>query len=82
MARASLYDVALIFSQDQDLTEAVDEIKSISMAQNRWIKAASAFPVGANSRNKRGINGTDWITIDKRLYESCIDRRDYRFMRR
>lgn len=82
MARASLYDVALVFSQDQDLTEAVDEIKKISIAQQRWIKVAFAFPVSVGVTNRRGINGTDWIEIDKRLYDSCIDQRDYRHKRR
>ena len=33
MARENLYDVALIFSQDQDLSEAADEVKAISVQQ-------------------------------------------------
>ena len=44
LARENLYDVALIFSQDQDLSEATDEVKAISIQQGRWIKAACAFP--------------------------------------
>ena len=71
------YDVALVFSQDQDLSEATDEVKRFSREQNRWIKLACAFPSGANT-NKRGINGTDWIHIDKNLYDACLDSRDYR----
>jgi uncharacterized LabA/DUF88 family protein len=72
------YDVGLIFSQDQDLSEVADEIKAISILQNRWIQIASAFPVGAGTINKRGINQTKWITIDQTLYQSCLDHRDYR----
>lgn len=72
------YDVALIFSQDQDLTEAVDEIKMIAQRGARWLKVASAFPVSPTSRNKRGINKTDWIRIDRTLYDKCIDPNDYR----
>jgi len=77
-ARKRLYDVAVIFSQDQDLSEVADEVKAISIDQNRWIKVACAFPVSPTSRNKRGINGADWIRIDKTSYDSCIDPRDYR----
>ena len=44
----------------------------------RWIKVASAYPSSPTSRNTRGINGTDWIRIDRATYEDCIDARDYR----
>ena len=40
LALDSKYDVALIFSQDQDLSEAADDVKLISIQQNRWIKRA------------------------------------------
>ena len=72
------YDVALIFSQDQDLSEAAQEIRVIAREQQRWIKVASAFPVSPTSTNRRGINSTDWILIDRATYEVCIDARDYR----
>lgn len=72
------YDVALIFSQDQDLTEAVDEIKSIAVKESRWLNVKCAFPVSPVSRNKRGINKTDWIKIDRAAYDHCIDPYDYR----
>ncbi len=78
MARENLYDVALIFSQDQDLSEAVDEIKAISIQQARWIKVACAFPTSPTAENRRGINATDWITIDRATYDACIDPFDYR----
>ncbi|HUJ45460.1 MAG TPA: NYN domain-containing protein [Opitutaceae bacterium] len=73
-----VYDVALIFSQDQDLSEVADEIRLLAVNQGRWIKIASAFPVSPTTRNKRGINGTDWIQIDRGMYDACIDHRDYR----
>lgn len=72
------YDVALIFSQDQDLSEVAEEIRTIATEQDRWIKVASAYPAAAGYRNARGINKTDWIPIDKALYDACIDQRDYR----
>src|SRR5437868_4453889 len=37
LARLSAYDVALVFSQDQDLSEAADEVRAISIDQRRWI---------------------------------------------
>ena len=72
------YDVALVFSQDQDLSEVADEIRAIAREQRRWIKIASAFPHGPASRNRRGINKTDWVRIDRALYVQCLDPRDYR----
>lgn len=76
--RDELFDVALIFSQDQDLSEVAVEIRRIAARQKRWIKIASAFPLSPASVNKRGINRTDWIKIDKALYDSCVDPGDYR----
>lgn len=76
-AHERLYDVALVFSQDQDLSEVADEVRRISEEQHRWIKVASAFPVSPASRT-RGINKTDWIKIDRKIYDSCIDPNDYR----
>lgn len=72
------YDVAVIFSQDQDLSEAVKEIQSIARKQQRWIKIACAFPFSPAMRNRRGINDTDWIKLDRATYDACIDPNDYR----
>ncbi|MDD5194842.1 MAG: NYN domain-containing protein [Candidatus Omnitrophica bacterium] len=78
LAHAKLYDVGVVFSQDQDLSEVADEIRIISTEQHRWLKIASAFPVSPAYKNSRGINKTDWIRIDRKTYDSCIDSRDYR----
>lgn len=78
MAHQKLYDIALIFSQDQDLTEAVEEVKVIAKEQSRWIKVTSALPVSPTYRNRRGIDKTDWILIDRAVYDSCLDPNDYR----
>lgn len=78
LGRQNAYDVALVFSQDQDLTEAVEEIKEIAVAQNRWIKVVTAYPLSPTSHNRRGIDKTDWLYIDRATYDSCIDPRDYR----
>jgi uncharacterized LabA/DUF88 family protein len=39
LAHRGDYDVALMFSQDQDLSEAADEVRLISHEQQRWIKS-------------------------------------------
>ena len=76
--RSSLCDVALVFSQDQDLSEVADEVRAISIDQGRWFKIASAYPFSPTTRNKRGVNKTDWIRIDRATYDPCIDPVDYR----
>jgi hypothetical protein len=78
MAHRGEYDVAVIVSQDQDLSEVAEEIRAIAHEQDRWIKIACAFPSSPTSRNRRGVNKTDWIRIDREIYDGCLDRRDYR----
>lgn len=78
LAHEQIYDVAIIFSQDQDLSEIAEEIRHIAREQSRWIKIACAYPVSPTCQNTRGINKTDWIKIDRQLYDSCIDQKDYR----
>lgn len=78
LARRNAYDVGVIFSQDQDLSEVAEEIRVVAREQRRWIKIISAFPFSPASRNRRGINKTDWLRIDRTTYDSCLDSRDYR----
>jgi uncharacterized LabA/DUF88 family protein len=68
-------DVVLLFSQDQDFAELATEVRDIAREQRRWVKIASAFPVGEGTRNKRGVDRTDWIPIDQTTYEACLLRR-------
>jgi uncharacterized LabA/DUF88 family protein len=77
-AHEGLCDCIIIFSQDQDLSEVADEIRKIVVSQDRWIKICSAFPSSPTAKNKRGINKTDWIKIDRAAYDQCIDLNDYR----
>lgn len=76
MAIRGEYDVALVFSQDQDLREAVEELRWVSRDQGRWIKVASAFPDGSSC--PFGIGKTDWIPISRTQYEGCLDPVDHR----
>lgn len=78
LALEDKFDVAIIFSQDQDISEVADEVRTISQKDNRWIKIACAFPDSPTIHNRRGINGTDWIRIDRTTYDTCIDQVDYR----
>ncbi len=77
-ARMNEYDVALLFSQDQDLSEAAEDIKKIAREQERWIKIACAFPKSPTYQNQRGVNDTDWIPFDRQFYSACLDPLDYR----
>ena len=78
MAHRKEYDVGLVLSQDQDLSEVAEEIRAIAREQDRWMKIACAFPSSPTSRNRRGIDKTDWVRIDRATYDACLDRRDYR----
>jgi uncharacterized LabA/DUF88 family protein len=78
LARSREYDVALVFSQDQDLSEVADEIRAIAREQGRWIKTASAYPSSPASTNRRGINETDWIRLDRATFDLALDPRGYR----
>jgi uncharacterized LabA/DUF88 family protein len=78
MALRREYDVALVLSQDQDLSEVADEIRHIAREQDRWLRIASAFPFSPTMRNRRGINKTDWIHIDRATYDAALDPVDYR----
>jgi uncharacterized LabA/DUF88 family protein len=78
LARNNQLDVAVIFSQDQDLAEVADDIREIARSQQRWMKIVSAFPSGPNATASRGINKTDWFRMDQEFYDACLDPRDYR----
>jgi hypothetical protein len=60
------------------LSEVAEEIRLIQREQRRWIKIASAYPYSPAVKQFRGIEKTDWIKIDRAMYDRCIDARDYR----
>jgi uncharacterized LabA/DUF88 family protein len=78
MARRNEYDVALLFSQDNDFSEVAQEIRDIAYEYNRWIKIVSAYPYDLTYPKLRGVRKTDWSPITKEEYDSCIDGTDYR----
>lgn len=61
LARKKQFDVAVIYSQDQDLFEVVQEVQEIAAEQKRTIQLASAFPAGPNATSSRGVNSTEWF---------------------
>lgn len=77
MAIKNEYDVALIFSQDQDFSEVADEVRLIGAEHKRWVQVASAYPASPTFRNGRGINRTNWIKIDRATYQACLDAYNY-----
>jgi uncharacterized LabA/DUF88 family protein len=77
-ARKRQFDIALIFSQDQDLQEVVQEIAEIAKEQDRWIRVVCAFPGGPNASAGRGIDKTEWFKMDQEFYNECLDPWDYR----
>ena len=71
-------DVAVVFSQDQDLAEVAREVRDISRSTKRWLKVVSASPVGPTATSTRGIDRTDWFRMAREFYDACLDPRDYR----
>ena len=82
LARNGDLDVAVVFSQDQDLAEVAREVRDIARSQGRWLKIVSAFPHGEGATSARGIDRTDWFRMDRAFYDACLDPRDYRPDRR
>ena len=78
MARSGAFDVAVIFSQDQDLAEVAREVRDIAQSQGCWLKVVSVFPDGPGASSSRGITGKDWFRMDRAFYDNCLDPRDYR----
>jgi uncharacterized LabA/DUF88 family protein len=78
MAVRNKYDVAVVFSQDQDLSEVANEIRVIARQQGRWIRIACPYPISPTATDRRGIDGSQWIQIDRKTYDACIDPKDYR----
>jgi hypothetical protein len=74
LARHGAFDCALIFSQDSDLAEAVQELASLRNELDRWLVVDCAFP---DAPRAWGIGGARPIRFDKRLYDRAIDPENY-----
>jgi uncharacterized LabA/DUF88 family protein len=71
LARQNAYDIALVFSEDQDFSEVAKEIRIIAKEQNRWIRIASAYPHSPTHRGYK-IHQTEGIPIDRQTFDKCI----------
>lgn len=78
LAREESYDVAVLFSSDQDLSEAISEIHRIRTDTSRWIKVYSAYPVADDGTHAPAVKGAAPLPITRAEYEGCIDPLDYR----
>ena len=65
------------FQPRSGLAEVAAEIRHVAATKNRRIEIACAYPQSEKSANRRGINNTDWIALDRAIYDSCLDARDY-----
>jgi uncharacterized LabA/DUF88 family protein len=75
------FDVAIIFSQDQDFSEVAAEVKAIARDQNRWIQVVSAYPNSEQSTNQIGVLGARHLPLSFGLYERCLDTSENRKMK-
>lgn len=78
LARHNQFDVAIIFSQDQDLAEVAAEVRDIAATSQRWIKVACAYPDSPTATARRGIDKAEWFRMDQAFYDACLDPKDYR----
>ena len=72
LARKNEYDLAIVFSQDTDLREAVQEVFDLRREMNRWMAVECAYPQGPGNL-QHGIPGIRQIRFDRALYDTCID---------
>ena len=78
LARAGEFDAALLFSQDGDLAEVVDEIKDLRVEVGRWLVVDCAYPLPTPAPPQwLGIRGANRVPFDKALYDTCIDPANY-----
>ena len=67
------YEAAIIVSQDADFGPAVDLSREIAAVQGRTLHFESAFPLQRGRVNPTGVPRTDWVRMDKVLYDTCLD---------
>lgn len=65
------FDTAVLFTQDNDLSEAIEDAFAIAQTQRRKIVIESAFPTDGG--NHRGAKRAVEVPFDRLLYDACID---------
>jgi uncharacterized LabA/DUF88 family protein len=71
------FDVGIILSQDQDLSEAVTEVREIAKDQHRRVEMFCAFPRSGKTTNTHPVRGTTAIEMDRAFYDACLDLNNY-----
>lgn len=78
---AAVYDQKceniVVFSQDQDLAEAIQEGIRIARQQGRTVGMYSAFPTGVTARDAGGLARTKQLPFDWDVYKDCKDPKAY-----
>lgn len=70
------FDIAVIFSQDGDLAEAVQDAFQIAATQRRRITVECAYPVDGITP-QHGIKHAYPLEFDRTVYDSCLDLTNY-----
>ncbi len=78
LARNGDYDTAIVFSQDGDLVEAVEEVYDVAKKQNQRIQVECAYPIAPGIASWPIRRTTTTRQIDRATYDACIDPTDYR----
>jgi uncharacterized LabA/DUF88 family protein len=71
--RQNAYDVALVFSQDQDFSELAAELKSIGREEKRDVHVVSAFPTSEKAPAVTGVSGMAPVPLDEALFKTVLD---------
>ena len=71
--RQNAFDVALLFSQDQDFSELAAELKSIARDEKRTVQVVSAFPASEKTPATNGISGMIPVPLDEALFSKVLD---------
>jgi len=72
--RTRPYDVAMIFSQDQDFQELVTDLKLISTGQGKPMEVVSCFPAAPGDSRTRGIDNADRpVRIARKALIAALD---------
>lgn len=72
--RRGHYDIALIFSQDQDFQEVVDELREIGRLEGRRVLTVCAFPGREDPKFNRGIDNVDRsLVLPREIYAKSLE---------
>ena len=76
--RRKPFDVALLFSQDQDFAELADELQHLAVEQSHPVRVVSVIPWSGRLPPAVGIRGTNLVIMDRDLFGSALDDADNR----